>query len=998
MKIGTKIILSFIGAFAFILLISIITLNGFKEFDNNFEKSIKRYYQLTIWSNEVIIGLEYNDIKLRDAILAKDKAEENVYLEQAKNVSLKISAALDSLNNSVKSDKGKQLLSELAAIRADYRAKREEVFKLLNENKKDDAYNFLNNTLSISEKAYIEKCRDLIAYSERELNNFYSKLHEEYQSTQQTVIIIIVLSIVFMILITWVLVRNINKPLNKAVTAANEIANGNVNVDLESKSKDETGILLDSMKEMTNTIKKLVNEMNTMTDYAVNGKLDARGKENDFQGEYRNIVRGFNATLDAVIGPLNVSAEYIDRISKGDIPPKITDEYKGDFNEIKNNLNVLIDATQEISNTLEELADGNIDLNIKERSSNDILIRSVNKTIAAIKELTNDTKYLAENAMLGNLKIEVDEQKYDGEFKKIIIGINDTLSSVANIIDSMSANVMIGDKNGRINFVNKSNFALFEKHYKNIKSHLPDFDINQVIGNTIDKFHKNPLHQKSLLANLTKQHRAMITMGDAKFWLNVSPINNKRGERLAYIVEWLDYTDETNFNDGLQHLIENMTEGNLKTRMDVEKVSGMYKDTALGINKMLDKLLEPINDVTEALKQMANGNLSLKLEGNYKGDHAIIINALNTTIEQMPFKETFQVLQAISNGDLTRKMEGDYKGDALQLKEALNSTIDSLNELLSQVAVTVDEVTRGAMQVSDASTALSQGATEQAASLEEITSSMAEIGSQTKTNAENANQANILTYEAKEAAEKGNREMEQLNKAMDEITESSRNISKIIKVIDEIAFQTNLLALNAAVEAARAGRHGKGFAVVAEEVRNLAARSAAAAKETSELIENSIKAVENGSMIAIRTAESLDEIRNSSTKVADIVGEIATSSSEQAMAISQINEGLSQIDKVTQTNTASAEESASAAEELSGQAAQLKVMLSKFKLNIDNINSAYGEYESSRYVSGRSMGRSLPHHETSMHQDISLDDSYNYTDNVNPSDIIKLDEDDFGRY
>lgn len=998
MKIGTKIILSFIGAFAFIVLISFITLNGYRSIDSNFEQVVKEYYPLTVWSNTVINGLDYNAVKLRDAILAKDKAEENTYLEQAKNISLKISAALDSLNNSIKSEQGKKLLSELTTIRADYRAKREEVFKLLSENKKEEAYNILHGPMSVSEKAYINKCNELIEYSQFELNSFYNKSNEEYLATTNTVLIIIALSVVFGIIIGWFLIRNINKPLNKAVNAANEIAKGNVDVDLDTKSKDETGILLNSMKEMANTIKNLVKEMNTVTDYAVNGKLDARGKESEFQGEYKNIVRGFNATLDAVIGPLNVSAEYIDRISKGDIPPKITDEYKGDFNEIKNNLNVLIDSTQEISYILQQLAKGNVELNIKERSADDILIRSVNTTINAIKQLTRDTKYLAENAMLGNLKVEVDENKYDGEFRNIINGINETLSSVANIIDSMSANVMIGDKNGVINFVNKSNFALFEKHYKNIKSHLPEFDMNNVIGNTIDKFHKNPSHQKTLLANLKGQHKAMISMGDAKFWLNVSPINNKKGERLAYVVEWVDYTDETNFNEGLQHLIENMTEGNLKTRMDAEKVAGMYKDTAIGINQMLDKLLEPIYDVTDALKQMAEGNLSLKLEGNYKGDHAIIINALNTTIEQMPFKETFLVLQAIANGDLTRKMEGNYKGDALQLKEALNSTIDSLNELLSQVAVTVDEVTRGAMQVSDASTALSQGATEQAASLEEITSSMSEIGSQTKTNAENANQANILTYEAKENAEKGNREMEQLNKAMDEITESSRNISKIIKVIDEIAFQTNLLALNAAVEAARAGRHGKGFAVVAEEVRNLAARSAAAAKETSELIENSIKAVENGSMIAIRTAEALDEIRNSSTKVADIVGEIATSSSEQAMAISQINEGLSQIDKVTQTNTASAEESASAAEELSGQAAQLKVMLSKFKLNIDNINSAYGEYESSRYVSGRSMSRSLPHHETFEKQEISLDDGYNYSENVNPSDIIKLDEDDFGRY
>ncbi|MCX8055877.1 MAG: methyl-accepting chemotaxis protein, partial [Ignavibacteria bacterium] len=720
---------------------------------------------------------------------------------------------------------------------------------------------------------------------------------------------------------------------------------------------------------------------------------------NKHQGAFRALIQGVNETTDNIVRPLNVAAEYIDRISKGDIPPIITDEYKGDFNEIKNNLNVLIDATQNIADVLVQVSKGNLDISIKERSSSDILIQSVNTTINSVRQLTMDVKYLAENAMLGNLNVEVDENKYEGEYKNIISGVNNTLLSVVNIINSMNASVMIGDKNGIINFVNNSGFDLFKKHINNIKSHLPDFSMDKLIGSQIDKYHKNPTHQKAMLSKMESPISSFIGMGDAKFKLNVSPINNRKGERLAYVVEWLDQTDEINFNEGLNSLIDDVTEGHLKSRMNSEKVAGIYQQTASGINKMLDNLLEPINDVTDALKQMAEGNLSLKVEGKYKGDHAILVNALNTTIEQMPFKETIQVLQGVANGDLTHKIEGNYKGDALKLKEALNSTIDSLNEILTQVAVTVDEVTRGAMQVSDASTALSQGATEQAASLEEITSSMAEIGSQTKTNAENANHANLLTFEAKEAAEKGNREMLQLNSAMEEITESSRNISKIIKVIDEIAFQTNLLALNAAVEAARAGRHGKGFAVVAEEVRNLAARSATAAKETSELIENSIKAVENGSMIAVRTGEALEEIKNSSVKVADIVGEIATSSNEQALAISQINEGLSQIDKVTQTNTASAEESASAAEELSGQAAQLKAMIAKFKLNNENVQ--FSNFETSHYVSGR-RSRSLPHHQSEQTEysssSINLGSDEDYTSNIDPSDIIKLDEDDFGRY
>jgi methyl-accepting chemotaxis protein len=351
----------------------------------------------------------------------------------------------------------------------------------------------------------------------------------------------------------------------------------------------------------------------------------------------------------------------------------------------------------------------------------------------------------------------------------------------------------------------------------------------------------------------------------------------------------------------------------------------------------------------------------------------------------MPFKETIQALQAMADGNMTTSMTGEYKGDSLQLKNALNESVESINQILLQVKTTVDEVTRGAMQVSDASTALSQGATEQAASLEEISASMSQIASQTKINAENANQANILTIEAREGAERGNAEMAQLNSAMTQISESSKNISKIIKVIDEIAFQTNLLALNAAVEAARAGRHGKGFAVVAEEVRNLAARSATAAKETAELIESSIKVVENGSALAVKTGRALEEIRNGSIKAADIVSEIATSSNEQAQGIMQINEGLSQIDKVTQTNTASAEESASASEELSTQAGLLSQMISRFSLKGEPPSTT--EYSGSHKLSsGNRESRKLP----------ESSEVNNYRSK--PEDIISLDEDDFGKY
>jgi methyl-accepting chemotaxis protein len=294
------------------------------------------------------------------------------------------------------------------------------------------------------------------------------------------------------------------------------------------------------------------------------------------------------------------------------------------------------------------------------------------------------------------------------------------------------------------------------------------------------------------------------------------------------------------------------------------------------------------------------------------------------------------VLGEISNGNLNVKITSDYMGDFVKLKDSINGIVKSLNETLSEINTSADQVAAGTSQVSDGSQEISQGATEQAASIEQLTAAVTEIAAQTKHNALSANQANQMSIEAKDGAVQGNKQMKLLQQAMRDINESSASISKIIKVIDDIAFQTNILAINAAVEAARAGVHGKGFAVVAEEVRNLAARSAGAAKETTELIEGSIKKTEAGTHITDETAAALENIVQSVEKAVMLVAEIAAASNQQATAISEVNRGIEQMSQVVQTNSATAEEAAAASEELSSQAELLKMMVSRFQLQSES--------------------------------------------------------------
>lgn len=355
----------------------------------------------------------------------------------------------------------------------------------------------------------------------------------------------------------------------------------------------------------------------------------------------------------------------------------------------------------------------------------------------------------------------------------------------------------------------------------------------------------------------------------------------------------------------------------------------------LNLRIMKKTIVQPVTQMARLATELSEGNLhGTQLTDTTEDEIGGLSKAMAVTADnlRMYINDISKNLDKMADGDLSAQITAEYKGDFEPIKQALIRINESLNQTLSSIQTAAEQVQTGSDEVANAAQALSQGATEQASSIQELTAAITDVSGEVNKNASNVRLATEYVDQAVSGVEGSNLEMEKMLAAMGEINNTSNRISKIIKVIDDIAFQTNILALNAAVEAARAGMAGKGFAVVADEVRNLATKSADAAKQTTLLIESSIKAVTEGSRFAEKTAGSLQEVSAKATKVKDIICLIDQASSEQALAVSQITKGIEQISAVVQNNSATAEESAAASQQLSAQAVMLNEEVSKFKL------------------------------------------------------------------
>ncbi|TXI03426.1 MAG: PAS domain-containing protein [Rhizobium sp.] len=530
-------------------------------------------------------------------------------------------------------------------------------------------------------------------------------------------------------------------------------------------------------------------------------------------------------------------------------------------------------------------------------------------------------------------------------------------------LDAMSANIMIADAKLHIVYINPATRDLLQEAESDLKKELPRFDMSTLVGSNIDIFHRNPAHQRGMLAALKSQHRATITVGHRVFDLIVTPL--KRGETIiGFVVEWADarariqntdYRNQLLAINRVQAVIEFTPAGEIVSANDnflsavgytLAEIKGRNHRMFLEEGETGDRQFDQLWTDLRANKphigdivRFGKGGKAIYLNASYNpitNDSGKVVKVVKfaTDVSERVFavRTVGDALSKLALGDLSFSLERPFAADFEALRENMNSAMEQLGQTLASVSHSTGLIDDGAREISDGASNLSRRTEQQAAALEETAAALDEITVNVGNASKRANEARQAAEMANVSANRSGQIVADAVGAMARIEQSSDRIASIISVIDEIAFQTNLLALNAGVEAARAGEAGKGFAVVAQEVRELAQRSAKAAKEIKDLIRNSSDEVRHGVKLVHETGDALKTIQDNIASVNEHMHAIAVSANEQSTGLSEVNSAVNQMDQVTQQNAAMVEEATASSMTLAQEAETLRQMVTRFKL------------------------------------------------------------------
>lgn len=632
--------------------------------------------------------------------------------------------------------------------------------------------------------------------------------------------------------------------------------------------------------------------------WAVLAEID---KSEAFAPVYRlirnTVLKGFVVVLLIVAFAIYVAklittpildlSNFIKRVEKtGNFQNKLKNDFSDEvgetarsFNSLVENLNQSIDNANHV---LSELGQGCFDERVSSHFPGQLgdLAAGVNAAVEEVSKATNEALAQTEKAQRQSEAAQQAADQAEAQARETLV--------IKQALDVSATSVMISNTDFEIIYQNDAAADLMSEVESDLQKSLPNFQASKVIGSKMDIFHKDPSHQQRLLTSLTESYKSGIEVSGLHFNLTATPIRDTDGTYLGAVVEWQNRTTEINIEREIDQVIESAASGDFSAQLDMAGKQGFFEVVGSGLNRLLETTNVALHDVK-------------------------------------------RVFGALAEGDLSQTIERDYEGQFGQLKEDANNTVLKLREVIGDIASASGQIANGAAEISQGMQHLGRRTEQQAASLEETAASMEEMTTAVKQSESNASDASNVAGNSVKIARAGNESVEKTAASMTDIVDASKKISNIIGVIDEIAFQTNLLALNAAVEAARAGEQGRGFAVVASEVRNLAQRSASAAKEIKDLIVDSVDKVEAGTELVNQSDSTLKEIVTEIEKVSLKMEDILTAASEQSLGIGQVNQAITHMDDMTQENSSMVEQAMSASENMASQAHKLDQLVTFFK-------------------------------------------------------------------
>jgi methyl-accepting chemotaxis protein len=836
LKIGVRLGIGYAIMAIFLLVVAILGINRASVIEGEVKTLVNDRFPKTVWANNIIDQVNIVARAMRNSLLVKTDEEARKELDRLQDARTVILENVGKLEKTITTEAGKEKLAKLKAARTAYITAQDKFQELLKSGKRDDAANYLLTDIRRLQSTYLDSANELISFQTDLMTQTGKETEEIVESTRNLLIALAAVATALAVLLGFLITRSITRPLGEVLQAANQMAKGNFGFDLKNaEAKDETGELSRAIQAMQKAIKSMIDDATKLSKAAVDGRLATRADATQHQGDFRAIVEGVNNTLDAVIGPLNVAANYVDRISKGDIPPKITDSYNGDFNTIKNNLNTCIEA--------------------------------VNKLVA-------DAGLLSKAAVDGRLATRADATQHQGDFRAIVEGVNNTLDAVigplnvaANYVDRISK----GDIPPKIT-------DSYNGDFNTIKNNLNTCieAVNKLVADAV------MLSKAAVEGRLATRADATQHQGD--FRRIVEGVN----ETLDAVIGPLNVA---------ANYVDRISKGDIPAKI-TDSYNGDFNTIKNNLNTCIEAVNKLVADANMLSKAAVDGRLETRADATqHQGDFRKIVNGVNETLDAIvgPINEVRRIMSALEVGDLTQNVAKEYLGDFKLLKDAVNNTVAKLADTVAQVKTAADALTNASGQVSVTAQSLSQSSSEQAASVEESTASVEQMSSSINQNAENAKITDNMASKAATEATEGGTAVKDTVGAMKQIAGKIGIIDDIAYQTNLLALNAAIEAARAgehgkgfAVVAAEVRKLAERSQVAAQEIGELASNSVGLAEKAGHLLDEIVPSINKTSDLVQEIASASQEQSTGVAQINNAMNQLNQATQQNASASEEL--------------------------------------------------------------------------------------------------------------